>query len=140
MKTYVFDASALFGFLQSKPGAHKVNELLKEAVRGRAEIFMSAVNYGEVHGGILRAQEPERARATMNAVHPLPITLVDATPQRACHAAEIKAKYKLYYVDSFAAALAVERKATLVTSDSDFRRLGHGFPTVWLRSSSGGAE
>jgi PIN domain nuclease of toxin-antitoxin system len=33
MKTYVFDASAVFGFLQKKPAANKVNELLKDAMR-----------------------------------------------------------------------------------------------------------
>lgn len=33
---------------------------------------------------------------------------------------EVKARFKLYFVDSFAAALALEHKATLVTSDSDF--------------------
>ena len=134
MKTYVFDASALFAFLQKKPGASKVNELLKEAMRGRAAIFMSTVNYGEVYAGILREHGPERARGTMSAVHPLPITLVDATPQRALQAAEIKVKYKLYYLDSFVAALTLERKGTLVTSDSDFRRLGQSVPIVWLRN------
>jgi ribonuclease VapC len=134
VKTYVFDASALFAFLQQKPGANKVNELLKEAMRERAAILMSAVNYGEVYGAILRSHGLERARATMNAVQPLPISWVDATPQRAFQAAEAKAKHKLYYVDSFAVALALEHKATLVSSDSDFRRLGHGFPVVWLKS------
>jgi predicted nucleic acid-binding protein len=134
MKTYIFDASALFAFLQQTPGAPKVGELLKEAVRGRATIFMSAVNYGEVYGGILRGHGPERARATMSAVRPLPIGFIDATPQRAFQAAEVKAKFKLYYVDSFAAALALEHKGTLVTSDSDFRRLGHSFPVVWLKA------
>jgi predicted nucleic acid-binding protein len=69
----------------------------------------------------------------VQAVSPLPIEVLDATPQRAFQAAEVKAKYKLYYVDSFAAALAIEQKATLVTSDSDFRKLGHGFPIVWLK-------
>jgi predicted nucleic acid-binding protein len=134
VKTYVFDASALFAFLQKKPGASKVSELLKEAMRGRAAIFMSTVNYGEVYGGVLREHGHERARATMGAVHPLPITFVDATPQRAFQAAEVKAKYKLYYLDSFAAALALEHKGTLVTSDSDFRRLGHSFSIVWLKA------
>jgi predicted nucleic acid-binding protein len=134
MKTYVFDASALFAFLQGKPGATRVSELLTESLRGRAEIFMSAVNYGEVYAAVLRAHGPDRARTTMSAVHPLPIQFIDATPQRCFHAAEVKARYKLYYVDSFAAALAVEQKATLVTSDSDFRRLGHSFPTVWLKA------
>ena len=134
MKSYVFDASALFSYLQEKPGALKVNALLKEAIRGRAEVLMSAVNFGEVYGTVLREHWRDRARATMNAVQPLPIRFVDATPQRAFLAAEVKVKYKLYYADSFAAALAIEHKATLVTSDSDFRRLGHGFPTVWLKA------
>jgi hypothetical protein len=39
-----------------------------------------------------------------------------------------------WYVDAFAAALAIENKATLVTSDSDFRKLGHNFPIVWLKT------
>ena len=134
MKTYVFDASALYVFLQNKPAANKVNQLLKEAVRERVEILMSAVNYGEVYGAILREHGPERAAATMSAVQPLPIRLVDTTPQRAVRAADMKLKYKLYYVDSFAAALAIEYNAALVTSDSDFRKLGHGFPTVWLKA------
>ncbi|MGB8734293.1 MAG: PIN domain-containing protein, partial [Candidatus Sulfotelmatobacter sp.] len=62
------------------------------------------------------------------------IEMLDATPQRSFNAADLKAKYKLYYVDSFAAALASEYKATLVTSDSDFRKLGHGFPVLWLKA------
>ena len=134
MKTYVLDASAVFAFLQKKPTANKVNELLKEAIRMRAEILMSAVNYGEVYSGILREHGLDRALATMSAVHPLPIQIVDATSQRAFRAADVKVQYKLYYFDSFAAALAIEYKATLVTSDSDFRRLGHGVPILWLKA------
>ncbi len=134
MKTYVFDASALFAFLQEKPGARKVNELLKEAVRGRAEIAMSAVNYGEAYGVILREHGEDRAGAIMSAVQPLPMTVVEVTSDRAIQAARVKATYKLYYVDSFAAALATEYRASLVTSDSDFRRLGHNFPVIWLKT------
>ena len=134
MKTYVLDASALFGFLQKTAGAYKVNELLKEALRRHAKVLMSAVNYGEVYGNLLREHGQETALTAVQAVRPLPIEVLDATPQRACEAADDKAKYKLYYADAFAAALAIEYKATLVTSDSDFRRLGHGFPVVWLKS------
>ncbi len=134
MKTYVFDASALFAFLRSKPGALKVNELLKEVRRGRAKVLMSVVNYGEVYGRILRDLGPEHALSAVYAVRPLPIELLDVTSERALKAADVKAKYKLYYVDSFAAALAIEQKATLVTSDSDLRKLGHVFPVLWLKN------
>jgi predicted nucleic acid-binding protein len=132
VKTYVFDASALFAFLQKRHGAVKVNELLKESLRGRARVLMSAVNYGEVYGRILRDYGVDHALSTMHAVNPT-LEIVDATSQRAFQAADVKFRYKLYYVDSFAAALAIEYKATLVTSDSDFRKLGHAFPMVWLK-------
>jgi predicted nucleic acid-binding protein len=134
MKTYVFDGSALFAFLRGRPGAPKVNELLKEVSRGRAKVLMSAVNYGEVYGKILRDAGPEQALMAVHAVSPLPIEIVDANTKSAFRAADAKAKYKLYYVDAFAAALAIEHKATLVTSDSDFRKLGRSFPVVWLKA------
>jgi len=133
MKTYVFDASALFNFLQNKPSAPKVNEILKDGIRGHARILISAVNYGEVYGRVLRDEGPDKALACMHALSPLSIEVLDATPQRAFQAAELKAKYKLYYVDGFAAALAVEHKATLVTSDSDFRKLGRSVSVLWLK-------
>ena len=136
MKTYVLDASALFAFLRSTPGAHKVSELLKSARRGHARVAMSSVNYGEVYGLIVREFGSDRALTTVNAVSQLPIQMLDVTPPRAFGAAEIKVKYKLYYADSFAAALAIENRATLVTSDSDFRKLGHNLPVVWLKGRS----
>ena len=95
---------------------------------------MSAVNYGEVYGSLLRVRGLDRTRVLMGGVHPLPIRILDATPLRAVQAADLKATYSLYYADSFAAALALEFKATLVTSDSDFRKLGHGFPILWLKN------
>ena len=52
MKTYVLDSSALFAYLQKTPGASKVNEPLKEAIRGPARVLMSAVTYGEANGRI----------------------------------------------------------------------------------------
>ena len=133
MKTYVLDASALLIFLQKKASAPKVGELFKEALRGRTEILMSAVNCGEVYGVILRVHGPGRATAAMSAIYPLPLQLIDVTSQKALRAADIKFRYKLYYVNSFAASLAVDHKATLVTSDSDFRSLGNTVSILWLK-------
>jgi predicted nucleic acid-binding protein len=134
VKTYVFDASALFVYLQKKTSTEKVGRLLKEANMGGASIFMSAVNYGEFYAIMLRLHGSDRTLAVMHAARSLPMDLVDATPARAVHAANIKTTHRLHYADSFAAALALEYKATLVTSDSDFRRLGHAFPVVWLKN------
>ncbi len=133
MKTYVLDASAVFVFLQKRQSGPKVSELLKQAMRGDARAIMSAANYGEVYGRILRDHGGSQALASIYALNPLPIDILDVTPIRAIQAADVKAKYKLYYVDSFAAALALEHKATLVTSDSDFRKLGNRLSVIWLK-------
>src|SRR5271170_4313357 len=134
MKTYVLDASALFAFLQRKGDALKVNELVKEAIRARSQVLMSAVNYGEVYGTILREDGPEQARVALDVIAPLPIEVLEVTPNRARQAADLKVKYKLYFADSFAASLALEHKATLVTSHTDFRRLGYSFSVLWLKA------
>jgi predicted nucleic acid-binding protein len=76
------------------------------------------------------ARPPQEQDPTLS---PLPIDIVDVTAERAFQAAELKSTYKLYYVDSFAAAVAFERKAILMTSASEFRRLGHALPMVWLK-------
>jgi predicted nucleic acid-binding protein len=133
VKTYVFDAGALIAYIDQKTGANKVRELLKDAVRGHARILMSAVNYGEVYARALRERGAKEALLAMSAIRKLPIEILDATAQRAFRAAELKTTYQLYYVDAFAAALTMDAKATLITSDSDFRKLGHSFNVVWLR-------
>ncbi len=133
MVSYVFDASALVAYFLDTPGAPKVKDLLKEALRGHAEILMSAVNFGEAYGFVLRQGGMDQAYTALGAVQTLRIRFVEATVQRCCRAAEIKVRFRLHFADSFAAALAIENKATLVTSDADFRRLGHSFPIVWLK-------
>ena len=134
MKIYVLDASALLAFIEDKPGAAKVETLLTEAQRRQTSVLMSSINYGEVYAKLLRDRSRNQALKAMSVVNPLPFEVLDANPQRSFHAAEIKTTYKLYYVDSFAAALAFEHKATLVTSDADFRKLGHSFPIMSLKS------
>ena len=134
MRTYVLDAGPLLALLEYKPAAPRVNEIMKEAVRGHCRVLMSTVNYGEVYGILIQHHGALTAMHIVSAVSRLPVELHDVTPQRSLRAAELKTKYQLYYIDSFAASLAVENKATLVTSDTDFRKLGHSFPILWLKN------
>ena len=85
---------------------------------------MSAVNWGEVfyiewrrHGEVLARQ----AEANLQR---LPVIVVAADRDRATRAASIKQKHNLGYADSFAAELAIEQKATLVTADPEFSKMG----------------
>ncbi len=47
-------------------------------------------------------------------------------------AAHIKAEYPLAYADAFAAALAMNKDATLVTGDPEFMVLKDCLPIQWL--------
>jgi hypothetical protein len=58
-------------------------------------------------------------------------TMVEADAVQALAAAEMKHKYKLGYADSFAATLALTSKATLVSADPEFEKLGKALK--WVR-------
>jgi hypothetical protein len=57
--------------------------------------------------------------------------MVEANAAQTLGAAEMKYKYKLGYADSFAAMLAVTLKATLISADPSFEKLGKTLK--WIR-------
>jgi uncharacterized protein len=61
------------------------------------------------------------------------ITIIAPVEQRlVMRAAHIKAKYPISYVDAFAAALAEQEKAILLTGDPDFKRVEKIIKVEWL--------
>lgn len=131
MKRIVLDASAIITFSVSRPGAEKVEQLLQLAVDGKRELLMCVVNWGEVYYSVWRDQGPGLARHILAQIAQLPIHMVPADAELARHAAEFKATFNLPYVDGFAAALALQRKAVLATSDKDFARVEKKIDILW---------
>jgi len=130
--SYVLDANALIDFVESGPGMRKVDQLLHAAVQEQAEIFVSVMNLGEVFYWLWIKRGEERARQTLDGFSRLPIQIVAVDLPQAIKAGELKALHKLPYVDCIAAALALQHRATLVTADRDFEKLGRHFPVAWL--------
>ncbi len=132
MKEYVLDANTLIRFLKvgKGGGGERVEVLFEDAQKGHASLFISVVNFGEVFYVLLRyMDEPSANRRVETMERAVSIVAVDR--QRALHAAALKHKYKLGYADSYAAALALERGATLVSADPEFERCGRTLK--WLR-------
>lgn len=123
MKRVVLDASALMTFFEDRPGAEKVEEMIGRALEGKRELLMSVVNWGEVYYSIWRTRGREAAEKALGEIAQLPVEVVDADAALTKIAAELRAQHKLPYADCFAAALAKLRKATLATSDQDFRTI-----------------
>jgi predicted nucleic acid-binding protein len=131
MRRIVLDASAVITFSDDRPGAEKVEQLIQLALDGKRELLMCVVNWGEVYYSVWRDQGPGFARHILAQIAQLPIHLVPADVELARHAAEFKANYNLPYVDGFAAALALQRKASLATSDKDFAIVQKKLALLW---------
>lgn len=132
MKSYVLDSSALMTFFENRRGADQVEELLEKAADANYPLLMSVVNWGEVYYSIWRARGEKAAEAKLQEIAQLPIQVIDVDMELTKLASSLKAAHNLPYADCFAAALAQNRKATLVTSDKDFQRVGTALKTVWL--------
>jgi predicted nucleic acid-binding protein len=125
MRRYVLDANALIGFFESRETASgKVRHLLGEAFRLELPLLMSAVNWGEVFYMEWRYHGEAKAREAESYLHRLPIAVIAVDAERATRAAALKQKHNLGYADAFAAELALERSAWLVTADPEFSNLG----------------
>jgi predicted nucleic acid-binding protein len=127
MRRYVIDANALTGFFEDRKGiAEKMDHLLDEALRLDVPLLMSAVNWGEVFYIAWRRHGEAVACATEASLQDLPIAIIAADKERASRAGAIKEKHALGYADAFAAELAIERGAWLVTADPEFAKVGKG--------------
>jgi predicted nucleic acid-binding protein len=125
MRRYVLDANALIGFFEGRQTASgKVRQFMSEALRLELPLLMSAVNWGEVFYMEWRYHGEATARTIESDLHRLPIAVIGVDLERATRAAALQQKHNLGYADAFAAELAIERGARLVTADPEFSKLG----------------
>jgi predicted nucleic acid-binding protein len=125
MRRYVLDANALFGFFEARLGtAQKVRQLLDESLRQDLPLLMSAVTWGEVFYIEWRWHGEVKAREAEAKLLEMPIAVIGVDRDRATRAGALKQKHALGYADAFAAELAIERGAWLVTADPEFSKLG----------------
>ena len=132
MTDYVLDANAVlryFGVGAGK-GVEKVRGLFEQAARRQARLSMSVINMGEVLYILLKHLDEQRAASYIRTLRHA-VTMVEADVNMAVHAATLKHRYKLGYADSFAAALAIASKSTLVSADPSFEKIGKSLK--WMR-------
>jgi predicted nucleic acid-binding protein len=125
VKEYVLDANAVLRYLdpENGVGGDKVRHLIEEAERNQARLLMSVINMGEVLYILIKRAGEEIAFRHIRAMQHA-ISMVNVDAEQASQAAILKHHYKLGYADSYAAALAIERRATLVSADAAFQKLG----------------
>ena len=123
MAHFVLDSYALLAYFRNEAGGEKVEHLLNEAVADKHELHMTCINAGEVYYMTHRKDGADKAALVWKALQQFPIHIIEVDMTFTYKAASIKAKYKLSFADAFAAALAINKKATLITGDHEFDNL-----------------
>ncbi len=129
---YVLDSFAALAYLEAEVGGAAVRALLESARDRQARLVMSMINVGEVYYILYRERGEEQAEAALADLRALPITLHAATDERIVAAARLKARVPIAYADAFAATLAQELNALLVTGDPEFKIIETQVNVMWL--------
>ena len=131
-KALVFDSWAVLAYLGAEASSREVADLIAGAHENRVPMIMSTINAGEVWYILAREiSEPEADKAVADLTR-LGVELIDANWPLTRIAGGFKARHRMSYADCFAAALAKDRKADLVTGDKEFKQVEGDVSIHWL--------
>jgi predicted nucleic acid-binding protein len=133
MSAKVLDSFALIAYFRDEPGAAMVESLLITAAKKDTSLQMTDVNYTEVKYSILKKDGPAAWEEAAKILQGLPIDFHSTNRGLADTAADFKARFKISLADAFAAALARENNAELVTGDPEFKSLENEIKLDWLK-------
>ena len=135
MAIKVLDSWALLAFFEDEPAAEEVEKLLQQAAEERHRLLLSVVNWGEIYYITMREVSQAAAEQTVQEIAALPIDLIGVSDDLMLtkQAAIFKATHKMSYADCFAAALAKQKNAELLTGDPEFKALEKDIKIVWLK-------
>lgn len=133
-KAIVLDSWAIMAYLEDEPASEMVADIMADAHEDDIPLFMSVVNAGEVWYILAREVSVTEADASIRQLRQLGIDFIDADWGLAHEAAGFKSKHKMSFADCFAAALAKQKKAVLLTGDPEFRQVEPGIAINWLKN------
>ena len=132
IKRYVLDSYAVLAYLKEEAGCEMVLNRIEEANEGKSRLFMSLLNLGEVLYIVERERGLFKAQEVLALIDELPIIMELADHELTLSAAHSKARYPLAYAACFAAALAQQKEAVLISGYPDFEKVAEVVELEWL--------
>jgi len=132
-RAIVLDSWAIMSYLGGEPSAEKVADIMADAHEEDIPLFMTVVNAGEVWYILAREVSVAEADSSIRQLRQLGIGFIDADWDLAHEAASFKSKHKMSFADCFAAALAKQKKAHLITGDKEFKQVEPEITINWLQ-------
>jgi predicted nucleic acid-binding protein len=121
---FVLDTSALLALRGDEAGAHRVETLLSRARDNKCRLLISFMSRMEILYLVRREEGELAAREALRLIDSFKIEWVSCEAPILEVASRLKAKGGLSIADSWIAATAVDRDATLVHKDPEFAEFG----------------
>jgi uncharacterized protein len=131
-KAVVLDTWAVIAYFEDEPAGRQVADIIADAHERGLPLLMSVANVGEIWYLFARKLSEAVGDQTISALAQLGTVFVDVDWPLALQAAKFKSKHRMSYADCFAAALAKQKKAELVTGDSEFKQVEGEVKILWL--------
>jgi len=131
-KALVLDSWAVLAYMEDEESSQKVADLIADAHEHGIPLLMSVVNAGEVWYILAREVSETEADKGVDGLRQLGIEFVDADWKLARLAGMFKAKHRMSFADCFAAALARDTRASLVTGDKEFKQIENDVTVIWF--------
>ena len=131
-RSIVLDSWAVIAYLGDEEAGSNVAEIMADAHENKVPLKMTILNVGEVWYSVARQTSENEADQAIAELKELGIEFADADWKLTRIAAAYKSKHKMSYADCFAAALAKEERAELVTGDKEFKEVQDSIKIVWL--------
>ena len=131
-KAYVLDSWAVLSYFHDEPAGEQVETIIADARENGIPIFISVVNAAEVWYITARRRSEADADSGIHVLSEFGIHFIEADWNLAKDAGYFKSRNKMSFADCFAAALAKQRKASLVTGDKEFKQVQTEITINWL--------
>jgi predicted nucleic acid-binding protein len=121
----------MVAWVRDEPAADAVDSFFLDADDGRVRLLMSALNVGETYYILAKRHNLTVAEQFLKRLPSLPVHIVVPDQDGILAAARVKASHAIAYGDSFAIALAIAEKASVITGDEEIRQCGL-VPVDWV--------
>jgi uncharacterized protein len=131
-RAIVLDSWAVIAYLEDEIAADKVADIIADAHEEGIPLLITVVNAGEIWYIVARETSTSDADASTKHLRDLGVEFIDVDWELAKGAGYFKSRNKMSFADCFAAALAKQRRAHLVTGDGEFKQIENEVMISWL--------
>ena len=136
LATYILDAFAFMAYFENEPGAERIEQILQDVKDGKARVFISIINLGEVVYNTERKHGFSKAQDTLALIQEMPVEVLPADDQTVFAAAHIKANHLISYADAFVIVAAQNLDSIVMTGDPEFQDVTELAKVEWLKRRS----